>query len=86
MLPRGWIRIFWTVDPGGGIPSKSQFRLLETHVYTSEFSARKLLLCNNHMEHFHASGLLNLIFGCPGGAAGDFSTHLNHPLRHDYDV
>ena len=41
ICPGGWIRLVWTTDPGGEIPSKSQIRVLERIVYTSRFSSRK---------------------------------------------
>ena len=38
-MPRAeWIRLFWTADPVGGIPSASQIKLLQRIVYTSRFS------------------------------------------------
>ena len=80
----GWIRLVWTADPGGGIPSKSQIRLLERIVRTSRCSPRKGHFWNNDIYHFHASELLNLSCGCPGGAKTK-SSHLAHP-RYNYDM
>ena len=61
--PGGWIRLFWTADPGAGIPSKSYIGLLDKNVSTSRFSTRNPIICNNHIYDVHASELLNFIFG-----------------------
>ena len=45
---------------------------------------RKPNSCNNNIYHFHASELLNLIFGCPRGAT-PFPAHLD-PSWYNYDV
>ena len=36
-LPRGWIRLVWTADQGGEIPSESQIRLLEKMLTLLDF-------------------------------------------------
>ena len=84
ICPGGWIRLVWTTDPGGEIPSKSQIRLLERIVYTSRFSPWKPFFCNNHVYHFHVLELLNLIFGWPGGCQN--KVRKLGPPRYNYDM
>ena len=42
-LPQGWIRLVWTTDPGGEIPSKSQIRLLEKMLTLLDFRQENLI-------------------------------------------
>ena len=84
ICPGGWIRLVWTADPGGEIPSKSQIRLLEQMLKLLDFrqdnaifviSISTISMCQNCSISFLVD---------PGGGKKKLS-HLAHP-RYNYDV